>query len=91
MIFVALGLAYAFRASGLDAGAVALALAKDGYRFRLVPGIDLYSGSTSEPVDGPTFEVRSVSRSSPPPPVGTPVLRSPFIAVWQVDAASGSG
>ena len=79
------------RASGLDAGAVALALAKDGYRFRLVPGIDLYSGSTSEPVDGPTFEVRSVSRNSPPPPAGTPVLRSPFIAVWQVDAASGSG
>ncbi len=42
-------------------GPLVLALAKDGYRFRVTPSVDLYGGDTSRPVTGPTFELQSAS------------------------------
>jgi hypothetical protein len=40
-------------------GPVILQLAKDGYRFRVVPTMDLYDGTTTAAPTGPTFELQS--------------------------------
>ena len=40
-------------------GPVILKLAKDGYRFRVVPRMDLYDGTTTAAPTGPTFELQS--------------------------------
>jgi hypothetical protein len=46
---------------GFSDGPVLLTLAKDGYRYRVTPELDLYGGNTSRPVTGPTFALQSAA------------------------------
>jgi hypothetical protein len=63
--------------------ATILQLAKDGYRFRVEPPASLYSGTSSSPPVGPTFELQSAGPPTPGPLTGTDILTVGSLDVWR--------
>jgi hypothetical protein len=63
-------------------GPVILELAKDGYRFRVVPRMDLYGGTTAAAPTGPTFELQSHGPYEYRVLPGTPELATGTIQVY---------
>jgi hypothetical protein len=67
----------------VDGGAVFLTLVKDGYHFRVDPEvIQMYTGNTQKPVDGPAFVLRPPNLPLKPEQ-GKIVTRSGPVVLWR--------
>jgi hypothetical protein len=64
-------------------GPLVLTLVKDGYQFRLDPAMDLYSGNTTRPADGPTFEVEASGPPTPEKLPGRHLVTVGALDVWE--------
>jgi hypothetical protein len=69
-------------------GALVLELAKDGYRFRMSPEMDLYDGDTSQAAVGPVVELEDVYTAPPEVLPGTHVMSLGNLELWVVPVAS---
>ncbi len=71
-------------------GPLVLTLVKDGYQFRLDPPMDLYSGNTTRPADGPTFEVEASGPATPGTLPGRHLVTVGSLDVWEQTPQGGA-